>query len=66
MGRIITSATDCKDCLCRICAHSDSNDSYNKELGPMGYKKCTCGCNIGDKLIETEDDCPNYLPDEEN
>ena len=62
--RLIKSDEDCADCLCRVCAKNSCNDSYNSEL-KRGYAYCSCNCNIGDKLIETEDDCPDFLPDED-
>lgn len=62
--RLIKSDEDCADCLCRVCARNSCNDSYNIEL-EGGYANCSCNCSIGDKLIETEDDCPNFLPDED-
>lgn len=62
--RTVTSDEDCADCLCRVCARNKNNDSYNHKL-ENGHANCECNCNIGDKLIETEDDCPDFLPDEE-
>ena len=61
--RVVTSDADCADCLCRVCARNSCNDSYNHKL-ENGFANCECNCKIGDKLIETEDDCPNFLPDE--
>ena len=61
--RLIESDEDCADCLCRVCARNNCNDSYNAQL-ENGYPNCSCNCEIGDKLIETEDDCPYFLPDE--
>lgn len=68
MGKIITSDADCADCLCRVCAHNDGNDSYSKQLeyGSIIWKKCRCGCNLGDEIVDTTDDCSEYLPDEYN
>ena len=62
--RFVTSDEDCADCLCRVCARNSCNDSYNSKL-ENGHANCSCNCRIGDKLIETEDDCPNFLPDED-
>ena len=62
--RLIESDEDCADCLCRVYARNDCNDSYNAQLED-GYANCSCNCKIGDILIETEDDCPQFLPDED-
>jgi len=62
--RLVESDEDCADCLCRVCARNNCNDSYNTQL-KEGYANCSCNCKIGDKLIETEDDCPQFLPDED-
>lgn len=62
--RLIESDEDCADCLCRVCARNSCNDSYNVQL-ENGYANCSCNCKIGDKLIETEDDCPKFIPDED-
>ena len=62
--RIVTSDEDCADCLCRLCARNSCNDSYNRKSEEDG-RSCECNCKIGDKLIETEDDCPDFLPDED-
>ena len=62
-NRLILSDEDCADCLCRVCARNSCNDSYNHDIN-NDYVTCICDCNIGDILIETEDDCPNFLPDE--
>lgn len=65
MGRLIKSAKDCADCLCRVCANNDCNDSWNHALDARcGYKKCTCNCSPGDEITETLEDCPEFLPDE--
>ena len=63
--RLVTSDEDCADCLCRVCARNRCNDSYNRKSEEDG-RSCECNCKIGDKLIETEDDCPDFLPDEDN
>lgn len=63
MGKVIKSDRDCADCLCRVCANNNCNDSFNSSL-KYGYKMCTCDCNIGDELVEIDDDCPEFLPDE--
>lgn len=63
--RLVTSDEDCADCLCRVCARNRCNDSYNRKSEEDG-RSCECNCKIGDKLIETEDDCPEFLPDEDN
>lgn len=62
--RLVTSDEDCADCLCRVCARNRCNDSYNRKSKEDG-RSCECNCKIGDKLIETEDDCPDFLPDED-
>lgn len=62
--RLVTSDEDCADCLCRLCARNSCNDSYNRKSEKDG-QSCECNCKIGDKLIETEDDCPDFLPDED-
>lgn len=63
--RLVTSDEDCADCLCRVCARNRCNDSYNR-ISEKDGRSCECNCKIGDKLIETEDDCPDFLPDEDN
>lgn len=70
MARDILSDEDCADCLCRVCARNACNDSWNPKLeepGDMG-KSCECNCHIGDlnAVYETENDCPNFLPDVED
>lgn len=62
--RLVTSDEDCADCLCRVCARNAYNDSYNHKL-ENGGKTCTCNCKPSDTLVETEDDCPKFLPDED-
>lgn len=62
--RLIKSDEDCADCLCRVCARNGDNDSINHEL-ENGEVNCSCNCKPGDKLIETEEDCPRFLPDED-
>lgn len=62
MGRMILSDRDCADCLCRVCARNVCNDSQNKNLEE---KTCSCNCDVFNEIIETEDDCPSFLPDEE-
>ena len=65
--RELKSDADCADCICRVCARNSCNDSWNHHLEECnGWKSCTCECSIGDLCVyETEDDCPNFLPDEE-
>lgn len=63
--RIVTSEEDCADCLCRVCARNGCNDSYN-HISEEDGRRCECNCKIGDKLIETEDDCSDFLPDEDD
>lgn len=62
--RLVKSDEDCADCLCRLCARNSCNDSYNIQL-EGGYANCSCNCNIGYKLIEAEEYCPNFIPDED-
>ena len=62
--RLVTSDEDCADCLCRVCARNQNNDSYNHKTQEDG-RTCECNCKIGDKLIETEDDCFEFLADED-
>ena len=62
MGRMITSDVDCADCLYRVCARNIFNDSQNKNLRE---KTCTCNCDVFNELIETEEDCNYYLPDDD-
>lgn len=61
MGRIVMEDADCADCLCRVCARNECNDSFN----PLSiWAECTCDCEIGrSRIIETDEDCPRYLPD---
>lgn len=61
MERIITSDMDCADCLCRVCARNICIDSQNKNLVE---KSCTCNCDVFNEIVETEEDCEFYLPDE--
>lgn len=61
--KTLTSDTDCANCLCRVCARNVCNDSYNQQL-ETDFSRCECNCRIGDAVIETEDDCPIFLPDE--
>lgn len=63
--RLVKSGEDCADCLCRVCARNRDNDSINREL-KNGEANCSCNCKPGDELIETEEDCPRFLPDEED
>lgn len=60
--RLVQSDEDCADCLCRVCARNSNNDCWNSNV--KYYKECECECNVGDRLIETEDDCDRFLPDE--
>ena len=62
MGKIIKSATDCADCLCRVCARNICNDSHNKNLE---RKTCTCNCDVFNEIVDTEEDCNIFLPDED-
>lgn len=70
MARDILSDEDCADCICRVCARNACNDSWNPKLEEPGDrgKSCECNCGIGDLLgvYETEDDCPDFLPDIED
>lgn len=63
--RYVESDTDCADCLCRVCTRNCNNDLVNSKLGSCA-DDCTCdNCEFGQRLIETEDDCADYLPDED-
>lgn len=64
MGRIIVSDRDCADCLCRVCARNECNDSQNSNL-ENNEKTCSCGCDVFNEIVETEDDCERFLPDED-
>lgn len=58
--RYITSDMDCADCLCRICARNEDNDSFNELITSLDMP-CHCDCSIGDILTE---ECEFFLPDE--
>lgn len=61
----MTSDLDCADCLCRVCACSVHNDSYNEKLDHESRMCSPCYfCETGRELIETDEDCSQYLPDE--
>lgn len=63
MGRIFKSMEDCSDCLCRVCANNQDNDSINSATD--GIARCSCGvCEVFSEIVETEADCPNFIPDE--
>lgn len=62
MGRIIKSAADCADCLCRACARNICNDSHNNNLDE---KTCTCNCDVFNEIVDTEEDCDIFLPNED-
>lgn len=63
MGRIIRTDADCADCLCRVCARNECNDSWNPLVK---YKTCDCNCVRGvHRIMESEEDCPDFLPDED-
>jgi len=66
MGRVITSYEDCADCLCRVCARNECNDSYNAIHAKNERAGCTCECNFGDEIKETIDDCHLFLADEDD
>lgn len=59
------SDADCADCLCRCCARSECNDSYNEQVDiDRDYCQGCNGCN--GYVIENAEDCPRgqWLPDE--
>ncbi len=64
--RTFKSMKDCADCLCRVCARSEHNDSYNSEMdkNDMGCNPCYY-CDVNKEVIETDEDCSQYLPDED-
>lgn len=62
MGQTVTSDTDCVDCLCRVYARNVCNDSQNVNIDEKTY---TCNCDVFNELIETEEDCESYLPDDD-
>lgn len=65
MGRRVRSDEDCADCLCRVCARNADNDSYNSKL-KGDYKYCSCSaCSVFHEIVETEEDCQEFLPDED-
>lgn len=53
--------TDCADCICRVCARNNDNDCHN---GKCEFKDCYCGCEVN-KFFDLEEDCIDFLPDEE-
>lgn len=54
----------CANCLCRVCARNASNDSYNR-LVTRFSQCCSCSsCRVFGEAIQTEEECPGYLPDE--
>lgn len=61
MGRIINSIEDCADCLCRVCARNSVNLTFNTLI--KDDMRCTCDCDFGDQLIETSEQCPDYIRD---
>lgn len=63
--RLVMSDEDCSDCLCRVCARNSSNDSRNNKLKNGIQVRCECNCRFGDELVETGEDCPNFLPDDD-
>ena len=57
----VQSDLDCADCLCRVCAKNEVNDSRNPTAP---YKDCGCNnCGIGNLLVETDEDCKGFTPD---
>ena len=59
--REVLHDTDCADCLCRVCAKNEANDSWNPSAP---YKDCGCNnCGIGNLLVETTEDCKGFAPD---
>lgn len=64
MGRIVMCDADCADCLCRVCARNADNDSFNPNCDYPDYPTCHCDCIVGkNELVETQEDCPLFLPD---
>ena len=66
-GRIVKSDQDCADCLCRVCARNQYNESWNPNL-EQDYKgciPCEC-CHVGETLlVDIDSDCPtlSFLAD---
>lgn len=61
--RIIQSEKDCAICLCRKCARNTANEIVNASAKGIKYKYCNaCDyCNIGQMLIESAEDCSEFL-----
>ena len=58
---------DCTDCLCRVCARSVHNDSYNSEIKESDTECNPCYfCDVNNEVIEMDEDCIRYMPDELN
>jgi len=57
------SNEDCAECLCRVCARSCCNDSYNSL---DRFPNCDCDCTVDSFVIVTTDDCSEFLEDEDN
>lgn len=55
----------CADCLCRICARNADNDSYNHKINRTSTL-CSCSSCAGTfcDVVEVEEDCTEFLPDE--
>ena len=59
--REVKSDLDCADCLCQVCTRNTGNDSNNPAVV---YKECGCDeCRIGSIVVETTEDCPQFVPD---
>lgn len=56
--RIVAHDFDCADCLCRVCARNTNNDM----IADVDFTCEACAsCKIGKELIETDDDCKNFV-----
>lgn len=63
-GRIVTSDLDCTDCLCAVCARNQDTSMDNSCLKHYEKVCAPCdNCRLGQELIETEDDCSEFLGD---
>ena len=65
-GRLVMSDLDCADCLCAVCARSQHTSMDSSQIKP--YEKVCVpreDCAIGQELIETEDDCPSFLGEDD-
>lgn len=54
----------CANCLCRVCARNVDNDSNNQLVRIFTTCSSCNSCRVFGEAIQTEEECPGYLPDE--